>query len=145
MLLEVRKAIADAVTARLPDIQVSPYMLANPTPPAGEVVPARTEYDKAMARGMDTWTFTLRIYFPETMDIASQQLVDQLIEPSGAKSIKEAVEYKDTDGAPRLGGLVFDVCVTSFDGYRRFLAPSQQQAPMLGAEWTITVEAAGGG
>lgn len=145
MLLEMRKAIADAVSARLPDIQMSPYPLASPTPPAGEVIPARTEYDKAMARGMDTWTFTLRIYFPETMDIASQQLVDRMIEPSGDVSIKEAVEAKDADGRPTLGGLVFDVCVNSFDGYRRFLAPSQQQAPMLGAEWTITVEADGGG
>lgn len=141
MFPEVLQAIADAISARLPDMQVKPYVLANPTPPAAQIVPASAEYDKAMRRGLDTWQFTLTVFVAETADIGAQAKLYRMLEPSGETSIKEAVEADVT-----LGGLVVDVWLQAFNGFRRYQL--EGGGPMIGMEWTVQVQhdpAAAGG
>jgi hypothetical protein len=140
MLAEVRQAIADAISSRLPQMQVSPYILAAPTPPAAHVFPSAVDYDQAMARGADTWMFTLQAFVGAISDIGSQVLLDKMLEPSGDVSIKEAVEADMT-----LGGLAWEggCRVKSFTGYRQVVLENTGGLVLV-AEWQIEVRADGG-
>lgn len=143
MLAEVREAVAELVQKRFPSMQVSPYILANPTLPHAYLFPASIDYDVAPggatmgSRGGDTWTFTLRVLIGEVTDIGSQQLLDQLLEPFGATSMKAAVESDYT-----LGGVVYDIHADTCSGYRQY-QPTPGAAPVIGAEWTLQVFASG--
>lgn len=92
-----------------------------------------------MNRGGDTWEFTLRAMLGSVGDIAAQQTLDQLLEPTGATSMKAAIETNYT-----LGGLVFDITVPACTGYRQYM-PTPSSAPVIGADWTLVIFADGGG
>lgn len=141
MLAETRGALAALLQAKLPDMQVSAYLLANPTPPCMHIFPAGTDYDQAMGRGLDTWTFTLQAFVGETSDIGAQVLLDQLLEPSGAMSIKDAIDAGTVDGT--LGGLIFDATIIANTGYQRYQV--EGRGLVVGSEWTIQVLASGVG
>lgn len=138
MLAETRQAIANALIAGVADVQWSAYALSNPTAPYGHVLPSDLIYDQAMGRGMDEWTYTLVALVADAPgDIGMQMLLDQLLEPSGARSVKAALEASVT-----LGGLVDSIHVPECSGYRIY--QTEGRAPQLGAEWTIKVLAPGG-
>jgi hypothetical protein len=130
-LAQIREGLA-ANLATIADIQISPYVLSNPTPPAAEIEPAPVEYDQAFGRGHDRWTMTVRVFVGLTTDIGAQKRLDLYLAPSGATSVKTALESDCT-----LGGTVQDLHVTGCSGYRVF--GRQGQAPVLGAEWQLTV------
>lgn len=115
--------------------QIVPYMLGAPTPPTIQVFPETVEYDRAMHRGYDAWTFVVQAFAGLTTDRGAQISVDEMLEPSGSNSIKAAVESDKT-----LGGIVSDVRVVSATGYRVY--PSDGGA-VLGCEWTVYVIAPG--
>lgn len=138
----VRQEMADQLKAAL-EIQVSPYMLANPTPPAGHLYPTPIEYDHAFQRGMDVWTFTLQVFVSETVDIGAQNRLDEFLNTSGPRSVKAALEADGDAGRPVLGGLVDDLRVVRCEGYRRYV--TEGRGPAFGSEWTIEVYAEGGG
>jgi hypothetical protein len=138
-LTTMRTGLA-ANLSTLTGIQVSPYMLANPTPPTIHLYPGGPagdiEYDLAMARGLDQWTFTVQAFVALAADIGSQVKLDQFIAPSGAQSVKAALESDDT-----LGGTVASVQVVSCSGYRIYVA--EGRGPMIGAEWHVEILATG--
>lgn len=132
-LLDMRQAIADAVSSRIPDLQVSPWMLANPTPPTAQVFPTAVNPHMSMGPGgFEEWTFTLQVFVGgvETVSQGSQIRLDEYLR--GDRSITAAIEADTT-----LGGVVDDLKVTSISGYRVFT--TQGRADVLGAEWSITV------
>jgi hypothetical protein len=135
----MREALA-ASLAGLDGVQVSAYVLANPTPPcihlypggpAGEII-----YDLAFQRGLDTWPFTVEAFVGLTADIGSQVKLDQLLDPSGNQSVKQLVEADET-----LGGVVTNVQVISFTGYRPVAL--EGRGPLLAAEWHVQILATG--
>jgi len=136
VVADVRQAIADAITAGITDIQVNPYMLSAPVPPAIDIYPDETEYDLAMGRGLDKWRFIVRAVVGHTADLGSQANLDLMLAPAGARSIKQLVEVDRT-----LGGLVEDSVVLSCTGYRVYLPHSV--SPLLGCEWTVELYAVG--
>jgi len=101
--------------------------------------PGPVSYDQAMHRGMDTWEFTLRVMIGNVGDIGPQNLLDELLEPTGTTSMKAAVEQDNT-----LAGLVYDLSVTDCTGYRQYV-PTPGSAPVMGADWTLRILADGGG
>src|SRR4029077_10195860 len=119
----------------LQGIQVSPYMLANATPPTVHLYPGGAAgditYDLAFQRGLDNWPFTVQAFVGLTSDIGAQALLDTFIAPSGSQSIKTVLESDST-----LGGLVNDVTVVSCTGYRIYRRDGA--APVLGAEWHLS-------
>jgi len=130
-LAQIREGLAQNL-ASIPDLQVSPYVLSNPTPPAAEFEPARVDYDAAFGRGHDVITITARVFVGLTTDIGAQIRLDTMLAPSGASSIKTALESD-----PDLAGTVHDLHVTNCSGYRVYARNGQ--APVLGAEWSVTV------
>lgn len=144
MLKETRIAIAARLQDHFGDeIQVSPTMLADPTPPAAHVYPTPVEYDETMGRGSDDWSFTVQVFVSDAGgDEGAQELLDEYIEPFGPRSVKEALELADTDdGRVSLGGVIFDLRVERCEGYRLYVR--EGRAPVLGSEWTLDVTAPG--
>lgn len=144
MLAETRTALAELLQEHFGDeIQVSPVMLADPTPPAAHVYPTPVEFDETFGRGADEWTFTVQVFVDDAGgDEGMQLLLDEYLEPSGPRSVKEAIEKPDTeDGRVTLGGVVHDLRVTRCEGYRLYVR--EGRAPALGSEWTVEVSAPG--
>lgn len=138
-LAQIRTGIATNLNVLVgsSQLQVSAYMLANPTPPAIHVYPTDIEYDLAMRRGLDKWTLIVQAFVslsgPEEN---TQALLDAFLAPSGATSVKQAVESDVT-----LGGLVTSTNVVSCTGYRVY---ARDGGPaVLGAEWVVEVLASG--
>jgi hypothetical protein len=137
MVAELRQALAAALRAGLTGVQVSPYMTSSPTAPSAFLFPSTVDYDQAFGRGLDEYAFQLQAFVGEVSDVGAQTTLDRMLEPSGAGSVKAAVEAD-----PTLGGLVDDVTVTRFEGYRRFAV--EGRGVVLGAEWSIRIRAGGG-
>jgi hypothetical protein len=131
---DIREGFA-ANLRSLDGYQVSPYMLTNFTPPVVWVARCDVEYDRAMGRGLDYWTFTIQAVTGLVVDVGAQQKIDQLLAPSGATSVKQAIESDKT-----LGGLVPNLTVLSSNGYRQVAV---EGLLYLLAEWTVELYARG--
>lgn len=134
-ITEIRVALAGSLEP-IEQLQESPFLLSNPTPPCAEIVPAPIEYDKAFARGTDLIKLIVRVMVGINTDVGAQKLLDTFLASSGPKSIKAALETDES-----LGGLVDNVNVTACTGYRIF--KREGGASLLGAEWTVEVLAPG--
>lgn len=135
---EIRVGIESNLKAvYLPDWQVSAYMLGDPTPPAMHIIPAEVKYDAAMHRGMDDIRMTIQAYTGIVSDRGAQERLDQLLNPTGATSMKAAVEADTT-----LGGKVDDLRVVIATGYQVY-ALNGQAGLVVGCEWTVHIVALG--
>lgn len=133
----IRQGIADNLTAAFgPDVQVSAYMLAEPTPPAIHVFPGPVEYDQAFGRGLDELTMRVQAFVALVADQGAQINLDKFLAGSGAYSVKAAIEADRT-----LGGACHDAHVTAHTGYQQYQPAGG--GPMLMAEWTVLVRAEG--
>lgn len=130
-LREVRDGIAMTLLA-LDGIDVSPRMTSNPTLPAIQVFPDAVDYHQAMADGFTGWQMIVQVLVGLVDGAGAQDLLDELIEPTGTRSIKAILESN-----PRLGGVVDDLIVMDCTGYRVY--PRPQGEPVLGAEWHVRV------
>jgi hypothetical protein len=133
----IRTAMAAALS-RIGGVQVSAYMLTNPTPPAIQMLPAAITYDEAGSGGLDELTMTVQAFAPLGSDIGSQESLDELLNATGTRSIKANLEFD-----PTLGGLVQDVHVTDVSTYRVYVfdgrAGATPRPPALGVDVTVVV------
>jgi hypothetical protein len=130
-MAQIREGLAANLEA-ISGIQVSAYMLASPTPPALHVIPSEIAYDRAGSRGLDLVQMTVQAFVALGSDIGAQVALDELLAPSGARSVKAALE-----ASPTLGGAVQDVWVSAMSGYNVVTIPDRGQ--MLSADWTVQV------
>ena len=134
-LADIRQGLA-ANLAVLEGIQVSSYILGNPTLPVIWVRPAPSEgieYHRAFANGLEEWTLLVQAYFASGItDIGAQKKLDELLESSGATSVKAAIESDKT-----LGGVAKDLKVERCTGYLEYGRPDGTTA--LGCDWTVVV------
>jgi hypothetical protein len=117
------------------DMQISPYVLANPTPPVIWVKPTQgnvIEYHQAMMNGQETWSFTVQAFVAGGGDIIAQTVLDELLNTSGAHSVKAAIEADKT-----LGGAAEDLIVRRVISYQEYQRADGTIA--LGAEWIVEV------
>jgi hypothetical protein len=111
-LAQLRTGLADNL-ATIKGVQVSPYALAQPIPPGIQILPGEVDFRGAFARGFDLWRFQVQAYVAYSADTGSQVLLDELLNPTGARSVKTALESD-----PTLGGVAFGVFVPTASGYR---------------------------
>jgi hypothetical protein len=117
------------------DLQVSPYVLSNPTLPAIWIKPttgAVTEYHQAMIDGQETWSLSVQAFVGSNSDIAAQQVLDELLATNGGHSVKAALEADKT-----LGGTVDCLIVRRCVSYLEYQRMDGSTA--LGAEWLVEV------
>lgn len=130
-MAEIREGIAANLSA-IEGVQVSAYMLAAPSPPAMHVIPSAIAYDRSFQRGMDEVALTVQAFVALGLDQGAQMALDELLAPSGARSVKAAVESDRT-----LGGKVQDVWVSAMTAYSVVTIPDRGQ--MLSADWSVNV------
>lgn len=128
----VRSAMASTLDAAIAGVQVNAYALAQPTPPGIQILPPGVQYDRTFQPGLDEWTFIVQAFVSLSADIGSQKLLDSLCAPSGAGSVKDALEADRT-----LGGTVQALWVTSQSPGQQVSRPEGN--PMLLVEWTVQV------
>jgi len=139
-LVEIAEGLAAAlqpVKDVIDDLQVYPYWLLNPTPPAIDIYPGDPFQD---GTGFDPakkalfWTVRARV---TTADQDNSQInLLSMLDPVLATSVEQALIAD-----PTLGGLVDDVTVVNEfpTGYREYVADTAVNGRLLGAEWRVEV------
>lgn len=122
------------------DMQISPYILSNPTLPTIWVKPTPggvTEYHQAMETmgnpdGQLTWSITVQAFVATGGDITAQMVLDELLNTTGPHSVKAAIEADKT-----LAGAAEDLVVRRVTSYQEYQRADGTMA--LGAEWVVEV------
>jgi hypothetical protein len=132
-LAAIRAGIAANLQALNGDgVQVSAYVLAEPTPPVVQVLPGEVAYDQTFARGIDLFTVKVQAITPLSVDLEAQKQLDELIDEPN--SIKTLIEKDRT-----LGGAADTTRVTGCSGYQ--IVQLEGRGPTLFCEWTVEVRA----
>lgn len=109
----VRTALATAL-ASVDGLEVSAYVPDTVDPPWAYLVPGEGQYDLDMDGGWRV-DVAVRVVTSRAEDRAGQATLDGLLDSTGAGSIKAALEAD-----PTLGGLVDDLAVRGWSGYRLY-------------------------
>lgn len=133
-LAQIREGLAANLEAGVADVQVSAYLLSRTTAPSLQVSgPQEVDFDEAFGRGLDRWTLTVWALAGAATDKGAQKRLDAMIDPSGAGSVKAAVEADTT-----LGGIVDDLRVETCSGYTMYALNDATQL-YLGAQWRVAI------
>ena len=114
-------------------LRTSDYVPDDPKPPVAVVMPPTIKYDLAMGRGLDEYEFVITVIVGKQSERAAQRLLDSLCAPTGAGSVKTALEYDRF-----LAGECQDLRVTEM---RRISSLIIDQITYLAAEFTVQVYA----
>ena len=119
--------------ATISGLRTSAYVPDDPNPPVAIVIPQAVTFDSTFARAMDEYEFSILVLVGRVSDRMAQSNMDAYCNPSGASSIKAAVE-----GDKTLGGAAFDCRVTSIRNYAQTPVGDQMY---LSAEFVVQVYA----
>lgn len=143
-LAAIRAGIAANLTsglaASITNLTVSPYVLANPTPPVIWVRPdpdTFIEYQQTFgftASSLNIYSFNVQAYMGALTDIDAQKNLDLLTAPTGSLSLPTAVESD-----PTLGGVCKSLQVIECRNYVEFSRPDN--VTIIGADWLVQVYA----
>lgn len=126
----IRQGIA-ANLATISGLRTSAFVPDNPTPPIAIVVPDRVVYDTANRRGLDTYTFRVLVIAQRASERGAQNTLDAFCNPTGASSVKTAIESDRT-----LGGAANDCRVTDLTEYGEM---SVGETQYLAATFSVNV------
>lgn len=96
-------------------------------------MPGSIQFDTSFGRGLDEYEFTVMVIVGKVDDRSSQARLDAFCDPSGAISIKQAVEADRT-----LGGAAQTLQVTQMRNYQQL---SAGDTTYLAAEFVVRVYA----
>lgn len=106
----------------------------NVNPPYAIIAPNTVDYNRSFSSGgLNTYNFTVTVVVGRVDERTAQRNLDAYCSPTGAGSIKIAVESDRT-----LGGLAYDCVVT---GMRNYGSISIAENTYLAAEFDLTVQA----
>lgn len=137
----IRAGLVANLQTSFPDVQCTGYEMAAPKPPCFEIAVSRDdglEFNQAANRGVEEYNMIVRGIVSNMIDQRSQELLDEWLAPSGATSVRAAIESDVT-----LGGEVEALVVDSVTNYRAFAVASLPNVTFLAAEWTVRVYASG--
>lgn len=128
----LRSGIA-ANLATITGLRTSATVPDAPTPPQAVVIPSIIQYDRAFHRGLDQYQFIITVLVGRASDRNAQSTLDAYCNPTGALSIKTAVESDRT-----LGGIAQSLHVTEMTSYA---STSIGDTIYLSADFSVTVYA----
>lgn len=131
-LIQIRTGLAARLDT-ISGLEVYRRMPGSISPPCAAVGGPEIDYDNAFQRGGDDWTIPVRVYVSRADDDAGQDALDAYLAPTGAVSVKAAIEGDGT-----LGGIVDSTRVTRFRGYGNYEIGGIMY---LGGEWVCEVMA----
>jgi len=131
----IRVALAGTVQAALPELNCYPRLVGLVDPPAFIVVGPEVTYDITFGGGDQIDGLVCRLLAPAGDDQDGDDLLDQYLSSTGARSVKRAIE--GTPGvAQTLGGLISDLHVASAGNYDTY-PYGENQYP--GAELVVQI------
>lgn len=122
--------------ATIPDLQVTPFLQANPTPPSVDIYPADLfQAGSGFRDDMDTF-WTVRARTSTADHEAGQRALLNMLDRAAPESVEQALTSDQT-----LGGLVQSTAVAEegVSGYRVYLEDPQGNASLIGCEWRVEV------
>jgi hypothetical protein len=125
----IRQGIATNL-ATISGLRTSAEVPDLPNPPIAIVALNNVTYDRAYAKGMSSYTFTITVIVGRAAEREAQRRLDAYIS-TGASSVKSAVESDST-----LGGNAYDCRVVSMDSVGSL---SISDTTYLAADFTVTV------
>lgn len=140
-IADIRAGLVTNLATAFDGYQISPYEMSSPKPPCFEIgfrLDQGIDFNQAMGRGLDEYNLIVRGMVSFMLDIAAQELLDEWCAPSGATSVRAAIESDTT-----LGGVVSNLVVTDMSNYRAFAVPSLPNVTFLAAEWAVVAYASG--
>jgi hypothetical protein len=133
-LADIREAMKTALSV-IPNVQPAAYKPGNPTYPCVFVFgPDEVDYHQAMRSGLTGWSLVVMALAGANLDEVKFRQLDPLISETGESSVKAALEADTT-----LGGLVNQLVVRKFNGYRTYTFDQL----VWGCDWTVDVYASG--
>lgn len=126
----MRSGIATNLSA-ITGLRTAATMPDQPNPPIAIVMPQSVSYDTAFGRGLDTYEFVVLVVVGRVDERTAQNLLDGYCNPTGATSIKTAIESDRT-----LGGEVNDLRVTDM---RNYSSIPVGEITYLAAEFVVSV------
>lgn len=129
---EIREGIATNLKT-IPGLRVFETIPDNVNPPAAIIGINSIEYHKAFADGLSTFSFTVTLVVGRASEREAQNKLDDYCVPTGARSIKAAIESDRT-----LNGVAFDSIIT---GMRNYGSITVSETTYLAAEFDLTVQA----
>lgn len=139
-VVEALAAALEPIRDTIDDVQIYPYYLINPTPPAVDIYPG-DPFQQGGAFGLDAECFfTVRARASTADSDAGQQLLLQLLDADGPASVEAALTADQT-----LGGVVDSVAVgeaagtPGVTGYREYVEDAAVNGRLLGCEWRVRV------
>jgi len=97
-ITEVRNAIKATLEAAIPGLTVHARMSGVANVPAVVVRPVEADFEVAMRKGLDTWTYTLIVLTSRADEVASQDKLDEYVDGGGERSIRTAIFNNKTLG-----------------------------------------------
>lgn len=126
----IRTALA-ANLATISGLRTAADIPDNPNPPVAIVQLQSINYDGAFGKGLSTYNFTVSVVVGRADERGAQRLLDTYCEPSGATSIKAAIESNKT-----LNNSAFDVRCSELVNIGAVLLG---EATYLSADFVVTV------
>lgn len=117
--------------ATISGLRTAATMPDNPNPPIAIVMPQNISFDTAFSRGLDTYEFVVLVIVGRVDERTAQNLLDGYCNPTGATSIKTALESDR-----KLGGQVQDLRVTEM---RNYSSVPVGEITYLAAEFVVSV------
>jgi len=131
-LADIRNGLATSLAA-ITGLRVHKTIPDQVAVPAAIIGLPEIEYDLAMRGTASKFTIPVRIYASKASERAAQEKVDEFMEASGDKSVKQAIE---TD--PSLAGAAHTVRVSAAKGYGVYAVGG---VDYLGVEFVVEVVA----
>lgn len=131
-LTQIRTGLA-ANLATIPGLRTTATVPDDISPPIAVTFTSTITYDETFGRGLDRYEFSVLVIVGRVDARTSQNTLDAYCAPSGASSIKTAIESNRT-----LGGIIQDLRVTEM---RNYGASNIQSVDYLTAEFVVTVYA----
>jgi hypothetical protein len=131
-ITELRTGIATNLSS-ITGLRNSATIPDDPKPPIAVVQPNSIQFDTSFGRGLDTYEFTVTVIVGRVDDRTAQNTLDGFCNPSGALSVKTAIERDKT-----LAGKAQSLRVTEM---RNYTSIQVSENTYLAAEFIVTVYA----
>jgi hypothetical protein len=132
ILAAVVSQISDAVDDDIPDIQVQPGIMWNPTPPAIDVYPADPLFEDVSYGPVSKFRLTVRARVDTPDREGAQDLLLSLMDPASDIAVRNVL-YADE----KLGGKAENLLVSSPSEFGYFQDPGG--GALLGCTWLAEV------
>jgi hypothetical protein len=130
-LSEIRDGIATNL-ATITGLRTKGIIPGQVNPPYAVITPEGIDYHRSFNNGFNTYNFTITVVVGQADSRSAQNTLDAYCTPSGASSIRSAIESDKT-----LSGKAFDVMVSEM---RNYGSTTIGETTYLAAEFTCAVQ-----